>query len=159
MKSPDNLKQVKQWVVNSFSIIKNKNLGEQNFSIIGRNPNTREHIGSMPYEGNEHEIIAFNATQDIHKVTIAFAIKNDFKLFYRRSMNLLSVLVAHKGPGSLYQCLKGQNYISRITCDQNGCCVTAMRFVTMEIAMTEVGLENYKKVLAIIFRYFEIVHD
>ena len=74
-------------------------------------------------------------------------------------MNLLSVLIAHKGPGSLYQCLKGLNYIHGISCDQNGCCVTAMRFITMEIDLTQNGMKNYKKILAIVFEYFRTVHD
>ena len=60
VKTDDNLKQVREWVEKSFGIIENKNLGEQDFSTIGRRP-IGDHVGNMPYDGREHEIIAFNA--------------------------------------------------------------------------------------------------
>ena len=34
-----------------------------------------------------------------------------------------------------------------------------MRFITMEINLTEFGMMNYKKILAIIFHYFKTVRD
>ena len=111
--------EVKNWVKEHFSKIENKNLGEQDFAKVkfSRYKNSNLSDGEMPHRGNEHELIFFNSYTDIYKMTIAFSLPNWRELFQKKSMNLLTILVAHKSPGSLYQCLKGLNYISSISCD------------------------------------------
>ena len=41
----------------------------------------------------------------------------------------------------------------------NSCIVTPMRFITFEYGLTDLGLENYQKVIAIIFEYFRKVSE
>ena len=72
---------------------------------------------------------------------------------------MVQSLVGHEGEGSMYRCLHDLAYISALEVDLNDCIVTAMRFVTFELVLTETGLENYQKVLAIAFEYFRVVKD
>ncbi len=114
----------------------------------------------MPYDGNTNEMIVQTSITDMDKLVLTFCMKTDPDISkQQKSLRLLRSLIRHKGGGSLYSCLKERNYISDLDIDNNNMMVTAFRFITMEMTLTELGLENYKKIIAVTFEYFQIIKD
>ena len=65
----------------------------------------------MPYEGNTNEMPVMKSFTDSNKIYMVWAIPAEAERFKKKSLELIETLVNHKGEGSLYQCLKGLNYI------------------------------------------------
>ena len=84
-----------------------------------------------------------NTYTDLNKLIVAFCLPNDFARLSKKSLNLIIKLISHKGEGSLFQCLKSYNYVSDITLDSNSCCLTAFRLISVELELTETGMQNY----------------
>ncbi len=77
MKTDDDMQLVKQWVINSFTNIKNQRLGIQDFSI---NPKTKKPNG-LPYKEQLDEIVVFNSVKDQYVLYLYFtfdACKEDY---------------------------------------------------------------------------------
>ena len=113
----------------------------------------------MPYQGKENEMIVMNSYTDLNRLFLCFFLENDEKRWAKKSLNLLMSLFNHKGQGGLYQCLKGLNYVSSCYSTISHEPRTAFRMFMLEIDLTESGMKNYKKVLALTFEYFKIVKD
>ena len=162
VKTEDNCKEVSRWIRECFGILKaQQNCGIQDFAkIAGEGATDSPAVGKMPYDGNTNEMIVQTSITDMDKLVLAFCLKTDPDISkQQKSLRLIANLIRHKGEGSLYSCLKEKNYISGLDIDNNNMMVTAFRFVTVEITLTELGLENYKKIIAVIFEYFKIVKD
>ena len=87
VKTEDNMKEVKKWVTESFNLIPNKNLGRQDFSKIANDGSTTSpSVGSLPYSGNEHEMVVMNSYSDLNKLSMLFSIKSDLKRFEKQSL-------------------------------------------------------------------------
>ena len=104
-------------------------------------------------------MIVMNSFADLNQLVLIFTFKRDFKIDATKSINLLYSLFNHRGQGSLYQCLKSLNYISSIRFSLNNELKTAFNFINFNLVLTENGIKNYKKVLALTFEYFRIVKD
>ena len=132
----------------------------QDFSLIDSKGRTESKcVGKLPYEGNEDEMIVMEANADFQQITLVFCLHNDFERFEKKSLNLIYSLINHKGEGSLYQCLRGLNYITNIELTLNNEIFTAFRFITIQAGLTEEGIINFRKVLALILRFFSEVTD
>ena len=59
----------------------------------------------------------------------------------------------------MYQCLLGLGLVSGIEFVLNPEILIAFRFLTFEVMLTESGLKNYEKVIAVVFDYLRIVKD
>ena len=57
VKTKDNLKEVRSWVEEYFSLIKNKKLGKQDFSKKSRAGPKSPICGTLPYSGCENELL------------------------------------------------------------------------------------------------------
>ena len=98
----------------------------------------------MPYEGKEDEIIVMNSYSDLNRMFLSFFLPQDAKRYEKKSLNLLMSLFNHKGQGSLFQCLKGLNYISSCSSSLLGEPRTSFRIFMFEIDLTESGIVNYE---------------
>ena len=92
-------------------------------------------------------------------MTLVFCLQADESRLGKKSLNLLYSLINHKGPGSLYQCLKALNFLTSIQMELNTEVLTAFRFITIQLGLTEHGIVNYKKVLALALEFFRIVRE
>ena len=75
VQSHDNLNELKGWIEESFSIIENKYLGLQDYSKIdayGRKES--QAVGTLPYAGNEHEMIVMESLSDSNSMFLIFCI-------------------------------------------------------------------------------------
>ena len=142
------------------SIIPNKNLGLQDFSKIDRNgvkgAPTR---GMLPFEGNENEMIIQPSLSDLNQLMLVFCIKKSKAKPELKSLNLIASLLGHEGDGSLSQCLKSQNFISSIAADLSEKILTPFRYFTLQIQLTDLGLQSFEKVLALTFEYIRTVRE
>ena len=79
--------------------------------------------------------------------------QNKFDFQNKQSLNLILSLFANKSEGSLLDCLKSLNYASDIETDDVTSIATAFKCISLEIYLTDTGLINYKKVLALVFEF------
>ena len=107
-------------------------------------------------------MITMQSNADSNEMYLIFSLPNDParpERFEKKSLNLILSLTNHRGEGSLYQCLKGLNYITRISLELNGEIHTAFRFISISIGLTQHGIENYKKVFGLVLEFFKIVRE
>ena len=154
VKSSDNLQEVRSWVEESFSIIPNKKLGLQDFS-----KNVTDYTGKLPFDGNENEMLVMNTVTDLNKMILTFSLPYDFERMSKKSYHFIFKLLGHKGEGSFYQCLKALNYVVNIEYDYNRSLCTAFRAFIIEIELTEQGIQNYQRVLALLFEYLRVAQE
>ena len=160
VKTQDNLEELTQWVTESFSIIENKGLGLQDFSqYASTGQKEPESTIKGPFEGVENRIVFVDSYQDMNKLFLMFSVPSDLKNAFKRSPHLVCQLFDHRGPGSLFACLKDLNWVLEIECDTSDCLKTAFNMLSIEFELTETGLLNYKKILALIFAYIDKVRD
>ena len=75
-------------------MLKNKNLGRQDFSLrVG---------ASMPFDGNQHEMILMNTIADSNILHMAYQFQFDYERHMLQSLSHLTNLIGHEGPGSLF---------------------------------------------------------
>ena len=55
--------------------------------------------------------------------------------------------------------MKSLNYISNIDFRLNGEIKTAFRIISIEIDLTEKGITNYKKVIALVIEFFKVASE
>lgn len=160
VKTEDNLEELTKWIQESFSVIPNKSLGLQDFSQY-TNSGKRESActGKGPFEGVENRIVFVDSFQDLNKLFLMFSLPSDLKSAPKRSTHLILQLFDHRGQGSLFACLKDLNWVLEIETDPSDCLKTAFNMLSIEFELTEAGLLNYKKVLALIFAYIDRVRD
>ena len=76
-----------------------------------------------------------------------------------KSSSLILSLLDNEGEGSLFQCLKALNYVRDIETDSPEGIDTPFWMISIEFDLTETGIANYQKVLALIFEYIRTVKD
>ena len=59
----------------------------------------------------------------------------------------------------MFDILKSLNYLQEVDMDPSTCMRTAFRFLTLELVLTQSGLQNYEKVLAIVFEYLRKIRN
>ncbi len=113
----------------------------------------------MPFAGNEHEMLVMQSFSDANILQLTWCIPADANRFEKKSLELVANLMKHQGEGSIYQCLKTNNLISDMDFNLNPEIKLSFRYLTLEIQLTDHGLIEYERVLAIIFEYIKIVKD
>ena len=91
-------------------------------------------------------MIVVDSVTDLNKLILSFTVQKDPSGRFehsKKSINLIFQLIDHRGEGSLFQCLKALNYVVEIETDTSDCLQTAFRLFTIEIELTETGLQNY----------------
>ena len=73
------------------------------------------------------------------------------------SLNLLAALINHKGTGGLFESLKSLDLITAVSFSLNSQIISAFRFFTVSLTLTENGLKNYKKTFALVLDFFDVV--
>ena len=156
MKTEDNLAELRQWVTESFSVIEDKNLGFQNFSKQPKVdvPPEAQVVGTLPFQGNQDQLICMNTIQDCNILNMTFEVEYDYFRLYKQSLEHLTQLIGHEGPGSLFQCLKTLNFVSSLGTELSSSHITLFCQVVLTIELTEEGLSSYKQVLSVISEYF-----
>ena len=114
----------------------------------------------MPFQGNENEMIVLDSIADLNKITFIFSIPKDPERFEKKqSIDLIFGLLEHQGEGSLFNCLNELSLITKIESDKNTCKSSCYKFFTIEIELTEKGMKNYQKVIALFFEYLRKVKE
>ena len=110
--------------------------------------------GTMPFEGRYHEILYCDSVCDSNTISIFWDLpQNAFDYQNKQSLNLILSLFQNQSQGSLFNCLKTLNYASEMDSDDVISISTVFKCVNLQITLTEEGLQNYKKVLALLFEF------
>ena len=96
------MKEVRSWVEQYFSSIPNKNLGKQDFSKMSNTGPNSEACGTMPWRGNEHEIILRDSFNDRNFMFLGWTLPIDQARFEKKSASLIMGLLGHQGEGGLF---------------------------------------------------------
>ena len=104
-------------------------------------------------------MIVQNSVTDFNALVIVFCLETDEVKDELKSIDLIEILMNHRGSGGLYQCLKGLNYIINFSFSINEELQSVFRMVTIDIRLSEKGLKNYQRVLALVFEYMKITRD
>ena len=104
-------------------------------------------------------MIVQQAVAGVKYMFMCFSLHSDFDRLEKNSLNLIYSLVNHKGEGGLYQCFKNLDLITNIEFGLNNSISTPFRLITVQVSLTENGLINYKKVIALVLEFFKIVQE
>lgn len=98
-----------------------------------------------------------NTIQDQNVLHLTFQFKYEHDKLIKQSLNHLTNLIGHEGPGSLFQCLKQLNLISGLETATSTSFITVFRQANLTLVLTEDGLRNFKQVMAITSHYLELI--
>ncbi|GBB90257.1 hypothetical protein RclHR1_17150001 [Rhizophagus clarus] len=141
----DPLDKLTEWVVEKFSDIKNKNIA----------PLKPTEVPLRKDVDLSKQILA-KPVKDDHILEIYFPIPNPNENYKAKAAKYASHLIGHEGIGSICSLLKKKGWIisiyvgpSEISADYH--------IMTVNVDLTEDGLEHYEDVLEIIFQYIEML--
>ena len=108
----------------------------------------------MPFEGGENEVIYCDSVCDANSVSLFWTLPHDaYDYQNKQSLILILSLLANESEGSLLSCLKSFNYASGVTADDVCSILTPFRLISFQLLLTEEGIQNIEKVLAVFFEY------
>ena len=111
----------------------------------------------MPFAKNSNEMPCSDSFTDRNNLMIVWAIPNDPAQTKSKSVELIRALFDNEGKGSLFQALKSLNYIQSQMSDIPNGIQTPFKMISVEFELSDTGIQNYQKVIAIIFEYLNIV--
>ena len=107
VKTKDNCKELREWIEETFGILTNKNLGQQDFGILSKEAPE----GPLPYSGKENDLIVMDSNTDLNKLCLFWMVENDWEKFGKKGLNILDSMICHQGEGSIFSCLQKLNLV------------------------------------------------
>jgi insulysin len=80
-------------------------------------------------------------------------------LYRSKPSRFLSHLLGHEGPGSLLACLRDRHWAQELVADDASKSCRDFNVFSVELELTQTGLENVHQVIALVFRYVELLRD
>ncbi len=142
--SPSSLETMQEYVEEMFTGVPNKNLKKFDFA---QNPFDESTVGKL------YHIVP---VQEAHSLMLTFELP-DYRDDYRSNpTHYLSNLVGHEGPGSLLSELKAKGWANGIYAgSKHG--ARGFEFFTINIDLSENGLQNVQKITKMCFQYLNMV--
>ncbi|CAB4379202.1 unnamed protein product [Rhizophagus irregularis] len=141
----DPLEQLTEWVVEKFSDIKNKNVAP----LIPVEIPLRKDVELSK------QILA-KPVKDNHTLAVYIPIPSLRENYKTKAAYYAAHLINHEGTGSICSLLKKKGWITSIYAGPEEISVD-FHMMTMNVYLTEDGLEHYEDVLEIIFQYIEML--
>jgi secreted Zn-dependent insulinase-like peptidase len=138
------LAKLKNWVVEKFSDIPNKDI--ESFKIDQPFFDT----GTLPAQLNVQTVM------DKRSLTVAFPIPSDSPYKDAQPLNYIANLIGHEGKGSLLSKLKSMDLVDSLSAgSQFDTQTNTMLLVSM--SLTQKGLDNYTLILNTLFDYIDLL--
>jgi insulysin len=80
-------------------------------------------------------------------------------LYRSKPSRFVSHLLGHEGPGSLLACLRERHWAQELGADDVSKSCRNFSVFSLELELTQAGLENLHQVIALVFRYIELLRD
>jgi insulysin len=143
----ESLDVLESWVVDMFWAVPNKDLP----------PTKWDHVPLL----TEKELLTqifVKPVMDNHNLDISFPFLAEDDLYESHPSSYLSHLIGHEGPGSALAFLKEKGWADSLFAGACPVC-PGSAFFSINIGLTEDGLEHYKEVVKIIFQYISLVRE
>ncbi|KAI9770841.1 MAG: Insulinase (Peptidase M16) [Geoglossum umbratile] len=143
----ESLDVLESWVVDMFWAVPNKDLP----------PTKWDHVPLL----TEKELLTqvfMKPVMDNHNLDISFPFLAEDELYESHPSTYLSHLIGHEGPGSVLAFLKDKGWADNLFAGACPVC-PGSAFFTINVGLTEDGLEHYKEVVKIIFQYIALVKE
>lgn len=153
IQSPHSLDEQQKWVEEIFSLVPSRNLQK-----ALDEPDWSE--GSAFKGQNVSKLIKYFPTADGHTVDILWSLPSQ-KEFYRvKPLHFYGWLIGHEGKGSILSYLKQKNWAHEIYAGNSGQACEMNKYhseLSIQFRLTDDGLENWDKVVAVVFSYLKML--
>ncbi|KAJ3128998.1 Insulinase (Peptidase M16) [Nowakowskiella sp. JEL0407] len=142
----ESLDELETWVNEKFSGIKNKDVPVPAFP--GK-PFTNKELG---------KILRGVSIDDKKTLELTFPIPNQKEIYPKKPVGYIAHLIGHEGEGSILSALKNRGWASELGAyNSNG--GIGYDFFEISIGLTNEGMENYQKVVQIVFNYINMIRS
>ncbi|CAG8435673.1 5819_t:CDS:10 [Scutellospora calospora] len=139
------LDKLNEWVVEKFSIVKNKSIPIP--VPEGHYPITEKELGSQ---------ISMKPVKDNHGLEITFPFVDQQPHYNTKPSRYISHLIGHEGVGSILSLLKKKGWANRLNAFSSHQYV-GFEVFKISIDLTEEGLAHYEEIVIICFQYIEML--
>ncbi|RWS05487.1 hypothetical protein B4U79_14476, partial [Dinothrombium tinctorium] len=143
--SKDPIDKLKEMVIPVLSKIENRNIKAQKWS---ESPFKPRHLKK------KFEIVS---VEDKHKLLLLFPRSDMSKHFKSKPWKYITHLLNQKGDGSLSKYLKKKNMCNVIKAEVE--IIAGFGFITIELELTEKGIDRVHEVIEAIFQYINMIKD
>lgn len=142
----ESLDTLEEWVEDIFAKVPNKDLGQNRWD--------------MPvYTDKELLMQTFaKPVLESRSLELQFAYRDEEDFYESHPSRYLSHLIGHEGPGSILAHIKAKGWANGLGAGGSTLCPGSGLF-SINIKLTEEGLENYKEVVKLVFQYIGLVRD
>lgn len=138
------LDELQSLVIKSFCDVKNKNL-------------KKVHYPADPYGEKKRQTICYVVpVKENRHLTINWAIPDHQDLYFCNPESYVSHLIGHEGDGSILSHLKKLGLASELSSGEKNT-APGFSFFTVDIDLTIEGLQQWKKVLLIVYQYMAML--
>jgi insulysin len=144
--APNSIAEMKQWVQQYFSAIKNQNVERVTYPA------------DFILPSDQFRLIQMEPIKDIRYLSLEFPLSATQANWDARSGSLIGYILGFEGKGSLLSALKDRAWatnlgagISEVTTDYSS--------LSISIELTPEGLENYRSVIDIVFGYINLMKN
>ncbi|PIA15951.1 LuxS/MPP-like metallohydrolase [Coemansia reversa NRRL 1564] len=139
--------QLVEWAVAKFSDIKSKG-------------DTKPQYSGHPLNSNAlGKVIYFETIGKYYILNMEFALPEIKSLYATSPDYYISILLANKGPGSLYFYLKEREWASSVGGYISNPDYDGFNIFTITVIMTPEGYENHKNIVRAVFAYLQMLTD
>jgi insulysin len=136
------------WAVHYFSDVPNKNLKQNRWEDDV--PYRPEHLARQCF---------VKPVMDKRELSLRFPIPEQTDLYESQPSSYVSHLIGHEGPGSIMAYTKSKGWVAGVSAGPSNTCPGSPATFECVIYLTEAGLERWKDIVKIFFRYVSIVRD
>ncbi|KXJ87314.1 metallopeptidase [Microdochium bolleyi] len=142
------LDTLQQWAVDMFSDIPNKDLPQNRWDDI-----------PLWSEVQLPRRVYTNPIMDIRQLRVSFPWLDEEHMYENRPGEYVSKILSHKGEGSLLAYLKDKSWAASVSGETTSICPGTPGVLTVEVGLTELGLEHHEDVTKIIFQYIAMLQE
>ncbi|KAK3333198.1 Metalloenzyme, LuxS/M16 peptidase-like protein [Cercophora scortea] len=139
---------LESWVVDSFSVVRNKDLP---LNVWPEEvPFTKEQLGVQCFA---------KPVMDSRELNLTFPFLDMELLYEVQPSRYLSHLIGHEGPGSIMAYIKSKGWANGLSAGAWPVCPGSPSMFDVQIRLTEEGLKNYKEVVKVLFQYIALLRE
>ncbi|WP_410803969.1 insulinase family protein [Marinobacter sp. KMM 10035] len=143
---PQSLDVLEAMVRVRFGAIENRNLKPKIHSASLLNTNT------LPAK------VSAEAIKDVRSLSLSFPIPSQQENYRTKPASYIANLLGHEGPGSLFDVLKKNGLADNLSAGM-GMDTGTDATLDISIALTPEGLSRHKEIVALAFRYIDVIRD
>ena len=142
----ESLDEQQEWVTELFSDVQDQDLPQNRWDMPAFGP---DEVSTQ---------IFAKPVMEQRKITLTFPYPDEENDYESLPSRYISHLVGHEGPGSILAYLKTKGWASTLSSGASPAC-PGTAFFSIDISLTEVGLEHYADVVNAVFQYITMLKE